>query len=303
MTKLPHHSVRARSGFPSLLDCLLLAARDHCLTSSLPHHWLQNREGPAASPQNKGKGPGNPAQNPSPAALPQGIHLCGKTPRAGRDLSCHVPGTPTHSTCLPLMGPPMPSKLTQNQPLLFQLQGHQRLGRRGRQWTRLSGPRACFQPDTAMAGHMEANRAHCHLEPRQGGGGLRVGPRARGPPSVLKDTRPPKVPGGGQCSENLNQQRDPLSKLGLGLKPPAWSLGEGWGRKSPAPVWRGLEPGARDDPGPASGSHQLREGRNEKKAGHDQGSQSLRLSWRKHPRYSPEAAPNGRHSAPTGQGP
>ena len=79
---LHHHSVRARSVFPSLLDCLLLVARDHCLTSSLHHHWLQNREGPAASAQNKGKGPGNPAQNPSPAALPQGICLHGKTPRA-----------------------------------------------------------------------------------------------------------------------------------------------------------------------------------------------------------------------------
>lgn len=127
--------------------------------------------------------------------------------------------------------------------------------------------------------------------------------RPGGPPSVLKDTRSPKVSGGGQCSENLNQQRGPLSKLGLGLKPPAWSLGEGWGRKSPAPVWRGLEPGARDDPGPASGSHQLREGRNEKKAGHDRGSQSLRLSWRKHPSYSPEATPTAGTQHPQARAP
>ena len=65
------------------------------------------------------KGPGNPAQNASPAALPRGIRLCGKIHRAGRDLSHHVPGTPTHSTCLPLMGPGMPPNYHRINPFSF----------------------------------------------------------------------------------------------------------------------------------------------------------------------------------------
>ena len=48
-------SLQAHSVFTSPLDCPLLAAQDCWLTSLLHHHWLQNREGPTAGAQNKGK--------------------------------------------------------------------------------------------------------------------------------------------------------------------------------------------------------------------------------------------------------
>lgn len=183
----------------------------------------------------------------------RGVRLCGKTHRARRGPSRCVPGTPTHSSCLSLVGPTMPSKLTQNQPLLFQLRGHQRPGRCGHQWTRQE--QGCLGPGPASSLRLpwQVTQGQTEplgrLEPRQRGGGLRVGPRAVGELlpgqrgwAILEARGPPFCPQGSPAPQGawgwpVLREPQPAERpcfwvsiqAGTGTQTPGVESGEGLG--------------------------------------------------------------------------